>query len=265
MNILILGGTGFLGSYLSYALNEVHQVDFTYSKNTISKGIQYSIGDDLISKISCNKYDIVINNINPLNLSYRQLVAFTEDLILLCNRSNAKIIQISSVFASFRNRFENSYNVKKAISEDIIRTELSEEKYCILRLPQLFDGKGLFRISQPGLFYLLKQIKSNGPISLFANYKECLRNYMPLEIVVQMILVVINKNFKGVINAHLDEFTLSLEQLVYQSSYLLLCTRHHRFLLLPFLQLHPFVITVCIIHKHQRVLKSQKPSMKAII
>ncbi|MES2514150.1 MAG: NAD(P)-dependent oxidoreductase [Bacteroidota bacterium] len=216
MNILIIGGTGFLGSYIRHYFKDKHTVDYTYANQVTEKGIKYQAGKDSLGQIISKRYDIVINNINPISLSYSQALACTEDLITFCKYSNSKLIHISSVSALYENRFDNSYNLKKAITEDLIRTEMPSEGFSVLRFTQMFDAKGLSRTSQAGLYYLLKEIKSNNPISIFYNNKECYRNYMPVELAVKMIEIVIDKNLNGVLNAHLDAFTLSFNELFKQ-------------------------------------------------
>jgi hypothetical protein len=100
------------------------------------------------------------------------------------------------------------------MSEDLVRTELSSTAYAVLRFTQLFDAGGLSRASQGGLYYLLKEIKNNRPISVFSNYKDCFRNYMPVELAVRMIKSVIEENLSGIFNAHLDAFTLPFDELL---------------------------------------------------
>jgi nucleoside-diphosphate-sugar epimerase len=216
MNILLIGGTGFLGSYLNQYFSEKNHLDFTYANQLNKNGIKYSAGKDLLSEVTSKKYDIVINNINPLNLSYIQTLQCIEDVVSFCNHSGAKLIHISSISALLENRFSNCYNLKKAIPEDYIQTEMNSDNYSILRFTQLFDAKGLSRKSQAGLYYLLKEIKSGNPITIFSNNKVCYRNYMPVELAISIIEEIISKKMTGVFNAHLDVFTLSFDELIRQ-------------------------------------------------
>jgi hypothetical protein len=104
--------------------------------------------------------------------------------------------------------------LKKAIAEDLIRAEIPLENFAILRFTQLFDAKGLSRTSQAGLYYLLKEIKNQNPISIFSNNKYCYRNYMPVELAIKMIEAILIKNLCGIFNAHLDRFTYSFDELI---------------------------------------------------
>jgi nucleoside-diphosphate-sugar epimerase len=214
MNILIIGGTGFLGSYLRKHLADFYHVDHTYANSESPGGIRYRAGEDRLNDVVHKKYDIIVNNINPLSLTYSQALSSTEDVVSFCNQTHARLIHISSVSAIFENRFSNSYNLKKAIAEDLVRTETVTAGSSILRFTQLFDADGLSRASQAGLYYLLKEIKYNRAITVFSNHKACLRNYMPVELAVKMVRSVIEKNLSGIFNAHLDAFTLSFDELL---------------------------------------------------
>lgn len=214
MKILLLGGTGFLGTYLREHLSKNHELDFTYANNPIENGIHYKSGISSMKQIEKRSYDVIVNNINPLHLSYEETIKDIENIVSYCQSYNSKLIQISSIFASHQNRFMNRYNLKKALVDDFIQTELSYSQYVIVRYTQIFDSKGLSRASQAGLYYLLKQIKQIKPISIFSNHTTCYRNYMPVELAVNALEQIINHNLKGVFNAHLDNFTLSLDNLI---------------------------------------------------
>jgi nucleoside-diphosphate-sugar epimerase len=213
-NILIIGGTGFFASYLKPSLKKKYNIDFTYSNHVAHDGIKYQAGVTLLKDIITRRYDVIINNINPRDFGYSELIKCMEDIIHYCNDSDIKLIHISSVSALIENRYSNSYNLKKAISEDLIQAEMSGNNYSIIRFTQLFDAKGLASSSQIGFYYLLDCIKNNKQILVFKNQEECYRNYTPVEIAVKCIEICIANNFKGVFNAHLDNFTFSFKELL---------------------------------------------------
>lgn len=214
MNILIIGGTGFFGSYLKSFLSKNHSIDYTYANQFSEHGIKYLAGQTNLSDVIQKKYDLVINNINPEHLSYMETVSAVNDVIFYCNRTKARLIHISSVSALNKNRNANSYNLKKAFAEDLIITEMASNNYSILRFTQLFDAAGLSRKSQAGLYYLLDCIKFNKQISVFANQNECFRNYTPVEIALKFIDAIIKYDLKGIYNAHFDSFTFSFSDLM---------------------------------------------------
>jgi nucleoside-diphosphate-sugar epimerase len=213
MKILIVGGTGFIGSYLYNHLTKLNYlVHFTSRKSKF--GIKYDASTMNLSDVVCERYNIVINNINPQNLNYNISIKNDESIIDYCKKNNSFLIHISSLFATEKNRNANSYSLKKAFSEEIIRQELNESKYTILRFTQVFDYNGKSIISQKGLHYLFECVKYNRPISMFSNYKDCYRNYLSIDVLVNMISVVIENKITGVLNAHIDSFTMSFLDLI---------------------------------------------------
>ena len=215
MKILLIGGTGFVGSYLrEYFVKNNYTVDFTSCKSNL--GIQYNAFTSNVLDVINEKYDIVINNINPQNLPYNISIKNDESIIEYCKKNNTFLVHISSFFASELNKNESPYNLKKYFSEMLIKQELKESKYAILRFPQIFDSNGLARRSQQGLYYLLESIKFNRPITKFSNFRDCYRNYLPIEIVVNMIQLIITQKMTGVINSHIDSFTFRYIDLLSQ-------------------------------------------------
>jgi len=213
MRVLIVGGSGFVGSYLNNHLQKDHTVDFTCFSSNESE-IRYNAESDLLTDIISEKYDVVINNVNPANLSNEGVARNIESVIEYCEEHSAWMIQISSFFASTDNRDANEYTHKKAISEDIIQSQMPEDSYTILRFAQLFDLEGLSRKTQGGLYYLAEMVKKKMPITLFSNHEECSRNYMPIELLLEIVGKVINQGVKGLHNAYFSSLTLSFKDLI---------------------------------------------------
>lgn len=214
MNILLLGGTGILGTNLRKGLGQKFRIDFTYSKYNFEGGTKYCAGEDRINKLVKLKYDMIIYNINPLELQYSEALFSIQDTVNYCEENNVHLVFISSVSALPQNKLLNSYNLKKAISEDIILTEMKSKNFTIVRFTQLFDSEGLGKKSQPGLYYLLDSVKHNKPIQIFLNYEDCIRNYTPIEVAVNFIELIILNNFKGIFNSYLDSFTFKFYDLL---------------------------------------------------
>ncbi len=213
MKILIVGGTGFVGGYLcNHLVKKNYSVDFTsYTSNL---GIKYDASTSNLSDAVSERYDIVINNINPQNLNYNISIKNDESIIDYCKKNNSFLIHVSSVFATEKNKNINSYSLKKAFSEELVKQELNESSYTIIRFPQLFDYVGLAKKSQGGLYYLLECAKYKRPISMFSNYAMCHRNYLPIEIALNIIEIIIENKITGVLNAHIDSFTLPFADLI---------------------------------------------------
>jgi nucleoside-diphosphate-sugar epimerase len=211
--ILIIGGTGFVGGYVKeYLMSKNYSIDFTSRATNL--GINYDANtDDLMSCVGAD-YDIVINNVNPQRLDYNIALKHDESVINYCKKHSIRLLHISSVSALYNNKSSDSYNLKKYFSEEIIRQELGDDQYTILRFPQLFDESGLARHSQHGLYYLLDHVKRNASIKVFSNYANCFRNYLPVELAVQMIFNIIENSLTGVINGVIGDHTMSLMDLL---------------------------------------------------
>jgi len=226
MKILLLGGTGFVGHYLYQQLSNDHSVDLTYCGSVVKTGIQYNIKTQSLNSIINKEYDLVINNVNPTNLTYTELVKSVEELANWCRETGTWLIHNSSISATSANKYLNSYNLKKSISEDILRQEIGLEGCTILRFTQLFDPNGLAMTSQRGLYYLLEAIKYQKTISLLSNYREIFRNYMPIELAMQIYAQIIETNYKGIVNAYLNEYTLPFDEIVNKLTGMNPCIKH---------------------------------------
>lgn len=214
MKILLLGGTGFIGTYLLEGLQSYHDVDWTSRSNLTSCAMKYDAEKDSLSQITTHAYDVIINNINPTSMNLDILSRNMRELIAACMETGCHLIHISSILAIEENRKLNSYSEKKAFCESSISTHLPLHSYTILRFPQIFDEFGLCKQSQAGLYFILEKIKKNEPIELFQNYQTEYRNYLPIELLIKIVINVINFKKKGTFNSLIDCFTISWEELI---------------------------------------------------
>jgi nucleoside-diphosphate-sugar epimerase len=214
MKILLIGGTGFIGTYLYENLSTRYEVGRTYSTSFIESGIHYDVEKDLPDDIINCKYDLIINNINPLFLSYLQLVKSIEDITALCKKNNAWLINISSLSADENNKFNDSYSLKKHIADEIVLLEMKLHNYTILRFSQVFDYKGIARKSQAGLYFLIDAVKKSESISLFANSEAMMRNYIPIDLLISSINYTIEKKILGLHNIYVPSHTTSLSDII---------------------------------------------------
>ena len=213
MKILIVGGTGFVGSYLKRHLKKYHDIKTTSFSNKNSDLI-YNVEKHNLINIIDEKFDIIINNVSPNNLSFSATERNVKSVIEYCNKHYSQLIQISSLLASEANRNLNDYSIKKALSEDIIISEMNKEQYTILRFPQLMDFKGRSRKTQGGLYFLAESLIKKTPIMIFSNHEECYRNYMPIDLLLKIIDYTIKHNVKGLHNAYFNDFKLSLIKVI---------------------------------------------------
>jgi dTDP-4-dehydrorhamnose reductase len=213
MKILIVGGTGFVGSYIKTHLNKCHYIKTTSCSNNNSDLI-YNVEKHELLDIIDENFDIIINNVSPNTLNFSATERNIKSVIEYCKKHSSHLIQISSFLASEANRNLNDYTFKKALSEDIIISEMNEKQYTILRFSQLMDYKGESRKTQGGLYFLAESLLKKIPVMVFSNYQECYRNYMPIELLLKIIDFTIEHNIKGLHNAYFNEFTLSLKELI---------------------------------------------------
>lgn len=214
MKILIVGGTGFVGSYLSKHLVKNHEVKIT-SRSLNNSDFVYIGEKDELLKVVKEKFNLIINNLAPDGFSNKNLENCIKSISNYCIKNSSNLIQISSIFASIYNREYNDYSFKKALCEDIIVNKMAADKYAILRFPQLFDYDGKARKTQTGLYWLAESILKKHPISLYKNHNECLRNYMPVELLLKIIDSTIENNITGLQDAYFNDFTLPIKDLIY--------------------------------------------------
>jgi len=214
--VLLLGGSGFVGGYLSDGLKKRgNSVVPTYSRSVIEGGLRYDLSAHRFVELVSGPIEVIINNINPLNCGEDDLSRATTEIIdYLLAHPEVFYIQISSVSADEHNRHNDPYSEKKYRADALVRERLPEERYAILRFPQLFDYAGKARSSQGGLFYLVESVYRKTPINVFPNYKEMRRNYLPVEILVEVVTETMERRITGLQNILIGHHTLPFSQLL---------------------------------------------------
>jgi nucleoside-diphosphate-sugar epimerase len=182
--ILVLGGSGFLGSYVASFLRTNHEVDTTSTKNREGFIKLDILHDDLDFLKS---YDCVVNCV----VSYQKeaLPIFDANVggtvrILEAIGSRAlHYINVSTVFSSSGNETTNHYAFTKYLGDHVVRyyAGRSTAKFTTLRFGQLYDKVGKARATQHGLFYFIDRVKKNEPLTLNGDHKRK-RTYMPVEL-----------------------------------------------------------------------------------
>jgi nucleoside-diphosphate-sugar epimerase len=219
-NVLILGGTGFVGSYLKDFFSQItgYNVFSTSRKPGVSDFTYRSKGGEFSAIVRKNKFSLIVNctsdyktgvetELSDKLLSRREII---EHSFLM----EAHYIEISSISADYNNRLENDYCFTKFMIDEYISFLASQKnaKCSILRFGQIFDLLWKAQFAQPGFYYLVKTIKDNSKLNLFEETDKP-RSYIPIEIVCQAVKKTYEKQIYGVHNLVMPD-KYSIDKLV---------------------------------------------------
>jgi nucleoside-diphosphate-sugar epimerase len=168
--ILLLGGSGYLGTSIAKMFENIIDFDLTIGDLVEplvlkQKFIKIDVLDKECVNFQIQNYDLIINCTgqitSPIKVCFDINTMGIENIVDAVNLYKKKIFHISTVaiygtckYADEMNPInpESSYAALKAFAEYKIKSTLTSEKYCILRLANLYgedQKKGLFA-------YLLK-------------------------------------------------------------------------------------------------------------
>ena len=227
--IIVLGGSGFLGSHIIQALlksgiDKVTCGDLVPNNSLNCEYVKLDMLDinDIINKL--DNYNVIINCIgqitNPFNLCFRLNSDGIQNIVQTLSGKNSHIIHISTtaVYGSAENcnekyplNPETNYATAKAFAEQILLENFNEERITILRLTNLYGSsqmKGVFA-------YLLRSYHSDRKLK-FNNNGSLTRSFMHVEDCADIIdKVVKNRKLTGIYNVKGHE-TYSIKELVQQ-------------------------------------------------
>lgn len=226
-NIIVLGGSGFLGSQIINSLknnnfNNITCGDSFKNPQLLHPFIEIDILNLENLSEQLRKYNIVINCLGAISTPFNRCFELNTRGILNLSRAirerNIKIIHISSVAvygtADIVNENstlspETNYGTSKANAEFILQNYVPKENLTILRLSNLFgfnQKKGL-------VSYLLKSYNSNKVLN-FNNNGNLKRSYLHVEDCSTIITKFV-KNYRihGIFNISGDE-NYSIEEVV---------------------------------------------------
>jgi dTDP-4-dehydrorhamnose reductase len=214
MNVMMLGTSGFLGSYLYKKLKKNKKVTTcgrskksdiilkNFNKDNFSKIIQKIKPDIIINLIACTEVDFCEQNKGEANKINNTLVKnLTQGIVKAGMVSKIFFLQIST---------DQVYNGKGPHKEGktdpkniYAKTKLEGEKYikkingCVLRTN--FVGKSLNKKKNRWGFtdWIFHSLKKKKPIHVFKNVK-----FSPLNIesLCEYINLIINKKIPGIFN-----------------------------------------------------------------
>jgi len=211
--ILIIGGAGFLGQTIMKPLLE-EGIPFFYADLKHIEGMEQNFIPLNVLEANDFKsldkdYTAVINLTgqvtNPSNLCFVLNTKGIHNIIDFVKENEINLVQVStiSVYGSSVEEIneesklnpETTYGSCKAMAEYLIQSQLSKDKYSIIRLSNLYGDeqpKGI-------LAYLLRSIKQNDNV-FFNNDGSLKRHFLNVDDAANMIIHMSNNFESGVYN-----------------------------------------------------------------
>jgi nucleoside-diphosphate-sugar epimerase len=191
--ILVLGGSGFLGTHLSKELKDNGYTNVIVGARNVPAS-EGSVALDICEESSIDiikNFDIIYNLTGqvtkPMQDCLKQNSTGCVNIARAVNASNAFLVQVSTVgvYGSVKMADDNSallpettYSTCKAIAETIFETSLSPDRYSVIRISNLYgnnQAKGVFA-------YLLRMsIANSGENLYFDNDGSLVRYYLNVE------------------------------------------------------------------------------------
>jgi nucleoside-diphosphate-sugar epimerase len=212
--VLVIGGSGFFGRYLLKIVAENPLPHFSFyqgffsNKATSPNSVCVNILDPQSVKSVAEKFNIIINCsgqiTNPIELCYQQNTTGIHLLSRAIKEYNRYLIHLSSAVVygsadypdeSAALNFQTPYAACKAFAEYVIRNEVSDDKYLILRIPNLYGGN-----QEKGLFAYLKRSFSSDKVLKFNNDGQQKKSFIHLEDSIFSLLELLKAHSSGVYN-----------------------------------------------------------------
>ena len=225
--IIVLGGSGFLGSAIIEGLFEAGYEDITCGDIVInealkSKFVYIDLLDTNSAREALTDYSLVINCVGqvsaPFNLCYELNSTGMINLAQAVTHESTRVIHISSVSVygsgdkcNERSPLnpETNYATAKAFSERFLASQLNPNNLSVLRLSNLYgisQGKGI-------IAYLMKSFQSDQHLT-FNNAGDLIRYYLHIEDCVRAIIkVVSNDALSGIYNV-IGEAKYTVKELI---------------------------------------------------
>ncbi len=191
MTVLILGGSGLVGSYLKTELEKTYNVTAT-SRSGNNPFVKFDITKEETFSVFNTNYDFIVDCTVDydltLNEKLRNEVLGKEKLLRILSQKRSHYIAISSVSATEANKYLSDYNFSKYLSDETIRhfSKLYDLKSTILRFAQIFDYNEKAKKIQGAIYYFIDSFKNNTSLNVFGDVK-LRRSYIPIEVLVKTV------------------------------------------------------------------------------
>jgi nucleoside-diphosphate-sugar epimerase len=212
--VLVIGGSGFFGRHLLQTFEENPLSDFSFYQGFYSNEATYlssvcvNILDPLSVKFVVENFNIIINCsgqiTNPIERCYQQNSTGINLLSRAIKKYDRYLIHLSSAVVygsavypdeSTPHNVQTPYAACKAYAEEIIRNELNDDKYLILRIPNIYGGT-----QEKGLFAYLKRSFNSNRILQFNNDGQQKKSFIHLEDSILSLLELLQAHSSGVYN-----------------------------------------------------------------
>ena len=200
-NIIVLGGSGFLGKNIIKYLSKAGHRNITCGSLTKSKFpkvkcVKVNILNHSSLEGVCKPYNIIVNSTgqvtNPINTCYQLNTKGISNIVKVAKKYNSKVIHIStvSVYGTTKSASERStinpetpYAACKGFAEYLLNNSLPENGKIIIRPSNLYGvgTKGLFNnlhksyISDRKLFFNSEKL-----LRYFLHVEDCAENIVKL-------------------------------------------------------------------------------------
>lgn len=223
--ILLIGGTGFLGTALRDALSSEHGIDVTVAGTTGDPTDPKHIALDLLRPVDPQLlagFDVIVNLTgqvsDPMTLCERLNTEGIAHMLAALQGGAQRVVQISTtlVYGSADAVTETSvvhpdtpYAVLKAKAESLLQAALPPERLLIARLCNLY-GPG----QQKGLlWFLAERVRARESVSITDNDGGLCRFFLHKDDAARMLAGLIVGEAQGVVNVVGDE-RFSIRELV---------------------------------------------------
>jgi len=209
VKVLILGGTGLVGSNLVKVLSKANTVDYT-SRSGKNESLLFNISKPETFVICNNNYDVIINCIvdytSEIETRLQQDILDKFNLLEFVSTHTSHYIDVSSISALEENKLNSDYNFSKYLAEQVTVYCARKFKfnYSILRYAQVFDQEEKARVVQKGLYYFVDSFRNQTVLNVLgdADFK---RSYIPVEILCKTIEYAMQNSIYGPHNVIMPE------------------------------------------------------------